>query len=397
MSDQNAKVFSPLRAGNFCRPVMSLGVLFFGLVIVTSLLGPYPRVVSVGPTTMAGAISMLVPLVGIFIIFSHGFLKRSALRIVWPLAILTLLMWIQTFFQLTSPTPRVENTPVIFSGTLIVMLAVSISSRLISDDKFLKAFQRGITAFVILLTLISLTRAQDPATSQIAAILFPFLIVRIIYRPNAAFVLLAVLIASEIYLLESRIVLISLAVQTLAALCLLRGERPIHVSLGILLLIVFGASAILALDIKSFFGGGDRALSFNGFEINTAGRLHYWGIILESWRQHPVWGDGHSVAVEMFDVARWTQPHNEYLRILHMTGGVGLSLWIIFWLKLVVRLWQKMKSLDSPQKMSSTTIITYAALLSTIGISILMITDNTLVYSYVVYLWAFLVGRVATS
>ena len=161
---------------------------------------------------------------------------------------------------------------------------------------------------------------------------------------------------------------------------------------AVLLLIV---PTILWLLINRFdfihdrFFGGDRAVEFNGVTLNAAGRSQIWQLVYSSAREHILLGQGPGTATELvrsnFDTV--DQPHNEYLRILHDYGLVGLAIWLVAYFWLVKLCWSRAR-----QASSSRAYQHWGAFLALVSLALMMITDNPLSYLWIMIPVGALVG-----
>jgi O-antigen ligase len=90
------------------------------------------------------------------------------------------------------------------------------------------------------------------------------------------------------------------------------------------------------------------------------------------------------------------QPHNDYLRLLHDYGLVGTTLWVIGYAFLLARTWRAWHStamVSQEQKRDpGEQRVHAAAFLALAGVAIAMITDNAIVYLFLMGPLGVLVG-----
>ena len=117
--------------------------------------------------------------------------------------------------------------------------------------------------------------------------------------------------------------------------------------------------------------------------IETQGRLKMWSVVWPSALESPIFGNGTGTASvvisEVFPLLE--HPHNDYLRVFHDLGVVGLVLFVGAWLYRIYRygrLWLKREDSDPLAARFHMT-----ALLSALGMSVVFITDNALLYVFV--------------
>ena len=101
------------------------------------------------------------------------------------------------------------------------------------------------------------------------------------------------------------------------------------------------------------FGGGETQLL--GVELNTSGRDVIWGGVIANAERHDVWvGQGAGSATDYVRNdegpvgVEAAEPHNDYLRIWHDFGYVGLLFWSIAVLTLFRAMWVKGRRSGNP-------------------------------------------------
>jgi O-antigen ligase len=142
------------------------------------------------------------------------------------------------------------------------------------------------------------------------------------------------------------------------------------------------------------FFAGDQAYEVGEVTINTSGRTEMWSAVWDSYLEAPLTGLGAGSSEEVLyqlDPNASGHPHNDYLRFLHDYGPLGLGLWCWGFLCL---LWTVGKSWvgasrrgDNPEAS-----LHLAALLSLAGLALTMITDNVIVYVFVMAPLGALIG-----
>lgn len=137
--------------------------------------------------------------------------------------------------------------------------------------------------------------------------------------------------------------------------------------------------------IRDRFLVGDNA-SFGGFSLNTSGRSLFWDRTWRSFLEHPWFGGGPGSAAELI-AARFgtiTHPHNDWLRLLHDFGIVGAGLFACGYLTLLWGAWRRARRTDLT--------IHWSAVIVLLGVAAAAITDNVLVYPFVMVPAAVIVG-----
>lgn len=144
--------------------------------------------------------------------------------------------------------------------------------------------------------------------------------------------------------------------------------------------------------VRERFFEGDLAVRAGGVAINVSGRRVLWEATVASFEESPWIGKGAgSAQVVANSVARGVgHPHSDYLRILHDYGILGMSLWLFGTLRLVLAAWRAWARADAAGDPSAR--VHLATLLSAGAVSAGMITDNTVVYLFVMAPFAILAG-----
>ncbi len=135
---------------------------------------------------------------------------------------------------------------------------------------------------------------------------------------------------------------------------------------------------------------GDNA-QVGGIQVNTSGRDRIWGAVTISALESPVFGKGPgSVLLPVVKVSDSTHPHNDYLRLLHDFGWVGLGFWLVGYVGIMVQTWRNWAWAEQYDRVSAH--LHQATLLVMVAMAIVMITDNMVVYQFVMAPLGILIG-----
>lgn len=134
-------------------------------------------------------------------------------------------------------------------------------------------------------------------------------------------------------------------------------------------------------------------INIGGISINSMGRTKLWGELIESIKESLIIGHGMGSAEIIKRTPPWdkrdkVQPHNDYLRILHDFGIVGIILFLgqcFIWL---ARLWNHY-TLNNNIGIKK---ISLFALYSLLSVGSVALTDNPMVYSYIMVPLALIIG-----
>ena len=267
-------------------------------------------------------------------------------------------------FSARSATVEVAGATLrVFAGVgVLVAVVFAVGSVSGADVYMTRAF--ALTALVLLAAAVVL-----PPTDLLARAA-PFVIV-------GAIVLSLSRTASAISIL----MLVGLVVR------LRRGHRLL-LACGAVTGVALATWALLSTfaPLRDRFLVGDNAVEVGGLAINTSGRSALWEAVSQNAMHAPFLGHGPGSAV-VFVTERFggiTQPHNEYLRVLHDEGLVGLIPFVLGCLLVLVRVIKRIARTDQP--------IHWAALFALTATLAAAATDNVLVYPFVLLPASVLIG-----
>ena len=126
--------------------------------------------------------------------------------------------------------------------------------------------------------------------------------------------------------------------------------------------------------------------------INVNGRVEAWQMVVASARESPIVGKGvgSSGALLASLLAGFDHPHNDYLRIWHDLGLIGLGLFVltlVSWASILARAWYRAEKQGVPVD-----YMELAGLLALLSMMLAMVTDNPVVYTTVMAPMGILVG-----
>jgi O-antigen ligase len=163
-------------------------------------------------------------------------------------------------------------------------------------------------------------------------------------------------------------------------------------------LTVLVAGAYLAFTnvatIRDRFTQGDRAVAVGGLTLDTEGRSIIWPLVWHSTQQHLWLGAGPGTSTELVEqsVPPETEPHNDYLRLWHDFGLVGLALWVG---GIATAIGRSIARARRQTAGSSAEAAQVAAALSLVAIACVMLTDNAIIYPFAMAPVALVMGAAA--
>jgi O-antigen ligase len=139
-----------------------------------------------------------------------------------------------------------------------------------------------------------------------------------------------------------------------------------------------------------FVATGDNA-KVGGFQVNTSGRDVIWKAVQDSAAESPWVGKGPgSAGIAVQKVNETIHPHNDYLRLLHDFGRLGLGIWILGYGGLLIQAWRNWFWAEKYDRV--TAHIHAAAVLAMLVVAFVMITDNVVVYLFAMAPLGILIG-----
>jgi O-Antigen ligase len=115
--------------------------------------------------------------------------------------------------------------------------------------------------------------------------------------------------------------------------------------------------------------------------INTSGRTLVWLVTIEDALKGPFLGQGtgsSEVFIRAAQLPGLDHPHEEYLRVWHDLGIVGLALFLLAWIGRLLRHLKLWRLLDGSPELARPHM---AAALACLALMLSFLTDNTLIYT----------------
>ena len=136
----------------------------------------------------------------------------------------------------------------------------------------------------------------------------------------------------------------------------------------------------------------DRSVSINDLQLRDNGRAIMWRAVAKSALESPILGKGLGTSEStVSDTYYWVgHPHNDYLRVWHDLGLVGLALLVTafaIWWRILWTEWRRLA-----RHTISEPTLQLAALGALAALALGMLTDNPLVYGFVMAPSAVVIG-----
>lgn len=210
------------------------------------------------------------------------------------------------------------------------------------------------------------------------------------YGVRGSFIPTCLWLAAVVLSLSRTVTAISLVLLGMTCFFQLRFRLRNAASSMALFLVSLTIATALVLHSRTFRDrvfGGDVALQVGSARINTEGRMDMWQRVISSARESPIAGKGLGSSMA---VLAGEHPHNDYLRIWHDLGVVGLLFFLAAaggWLVILFRSWYQ-----AERHRSHSAQLELAGALGLLGVLLAMVTDNVIVYVFVMGPLGVLVG-----
>lgn len=251
-----------------------------------------------------------------------------------------------------------------------------------------KALRMSSYVYLLCVFYLILSGARDAATPMLSMFFLAFYLSR--YDVFRARITIESIAALFIFLVP---LLMGARIVILANLAILLFYVAHRYSLRLVVVyIIFTAVFLFVLwefsPATIGLNDGDQALKVMGYSINTSGRGYAWSLVSESIAMAPFFGHGTDIPLSLQGVKHWNHPHNDYLRILHRAGIVGLFAYIMFYISIVrsIRRDLAKNAIKEIRQLHGISLVTL------VGVGFCMVTDNIITYSYAMYLSAVLLG-----
>ncbi|MGH2555858.1 MAG: O-antigen ligase family protein [Actinomycetota bacterium] len=148
-------------------------------------------------------------------------------------------------------------------------------------------------------------------------------------------------------------------------------------------LFYFAATRFEPLHDRFFESGPSQPIHVGRLEVTGTGRASFWPAAWDSFLESPWIGKGAGSSGQLISqlFPGNDHPHNDYLRVLHDYGSLGLLLWVLGFLTLAGRIWAAWARADRAGEGEAQ--LHLAAFLGLVGLALGMIANNPFVYVFV--------------
>lgn len=305
-----------------------------------------------------------------------------------PFSLTVFTTWAVVRLLISPSIEGVQNVSV-YAAFTVGISATAASSRPETAERVHRAISKiGVLAsLVYLVTLSAGHPIFDPRPFALAALIF--LSVTIPNKPSNRLSRLApyLIVLAVVVSLSRTAAVIATA---MLIFLILRGAERGHVKRSLVRLLASSATIYVAVTryqpMRDRFLGGDAAYAVGGVRLNTSGRSALWQLTLDSANTSPLTGHGPGSASELI-IAHFPNvghPHNEYLRIYHDFGLVGVCLFVVAYLLLLGGTYRRAHRENLP--------VHWTPVIALLAIGACAVTDNAFVYPFVMLPLSVLIG-----
>ena len=373
-----------------------LGFLALSWVLLANL----PNNVNIGARSAGATLTLLTAAVAVLTAvnaMTHRYRDRDGVEPIMrsddpqvPLPLILFVLWAVVSVAAHPSANGVQNVAVYVTFVLTIFVTARTASAG-TASVFLRRFR--LAGCLVAGVYLGIVVFEGPGNEVLYSARAVALVLVIVLAATAAMTrnkVLPLLILAAIVLTLSRTAAV-VAVFVFFLSLALRG-RFRHRLGRILVLFGVGFGAAYAVvdqvaPLRDRFFGGDQAVSYDGLRFNTSGRTQLWSFTWDRALEHPWFGagpgDAQNAIIPVFG-ERIAHPHNDYLRLFNDLGVLGVGLFVLGLLVLLRRVWVRGRLNDQP--------IHVAAFLALFGAAACAVTDNVLVYSFVMVPLGVLVG-----
>ncbi|MCK9861966.1 O-antigen ligase family protein [Paenibacillus sp. ATY16] len=381
------------------RAKVSLTFSVITILLLSSSLLDLPRNIYISGMTLSSLLSALsVGIMWISLTINPRFPKSTKVVI----GLLILLSWGLLSFLWNHPQKQgIQNISVLFVFVGLILISARESSNNVITAKKINTIFIWCSIFAMLIYVsLTLLLGQDSRN-----IMFP--------RAFSIFALLIISVALADYRYSQNKKMLFFSIIALIIICFTLSRTAMVIGFilfplsqiklntkGITRFITLTVAALGVIYviinrvgvIRERFFSGDMSMSIGGISINAMGRTELWDFTLNSFYKNPIFGSGvGSIQVELGSYFySIDQPHNDYLRVLHDYGIVGFAFFVLGFLCISISSIKKWARSDKNNSIDAKYHL--ACVLSMISILTLMMTDNPIVYMFVMIPFGILIG-----
>jgi len=369
------------------------GLVFLWTVAFMALcaLADLPIQISFGQFSALAAITVTFFLTGVALATVLAVRQPCPLRVIWPFRAFALFMAASLLWT-TAIISGLQNSLV--SAAMLVFMSISASEARLNPS-YVRLIERLVhagTVFACMIYTVSLVLYGFGSNEFIGARGFGLFVLPGIalhlarWRYGSLKSLFWAL--SFTILLSASLSRLALGIAVVLFLLSQWSAKSFRTVLrNVLLLVAVVATVYGALTyfdaLRERFVTGDISLHLGDVGINVSGRINFWKVASESFFESPWLGKGVGSTEALIEAyfVDIRHPHNDYIRIAHDLGIVGLALWAIAIVTLLTKLfrnWRRADRFSTPHRSFQ-----LFALLLALSYTLEMTMENAMVYIFV--------------
>jgi O-antigen ligase len=379
--------------------------LLAGVAVLLFLVIDAPRAVSAGPITLSGLITIATAGIVVLLLpaalLARRYAREGRVAVgrepslagnsthLWvPLSLAFFITWGLIRLVMGFSVEGMQNMAVYiaFVGTIPIVASVATAS---SAERVLTGLRIAAVVTSVIFIGSTLVGVQIYGLRSYAMVGLVFLAVLVPFQARNRLARLAPLVVVLAIVLSLSRTATAIALLLLIFI-VVRGKTGARLARAVALLVVIALAALIVFlsypPLQERFFGGDNAVEYGGVTFNTSGRTVLWDMTLSNLGEHWLYGNGPGSAVELISsrFSNISHPHNEYLRLLHDFGVIGLILFAFGFGVLFVWVAKRASRLNQP--------VHWSAVIAMISIAAMAITDNPLVCQFAMLPTAVLIG-----
>jgi len=377
--------------------------LLYWLVGVPMLVSAFvglPRRVTLGPISGVGALTLVqVVILGMGVAGSRAYPKRLILRLV-PYA--GFLLWAAASMLWAPPSLEGAQNMVVYAlFALALLLAGTLARRNTATmERLIQRSARWIdwvTLSLVAWDVVTKGLPNDPEEgwsvgprplAVLGVLMLSWHLSCWYHDPRRSRIPIVLWMLAILMSMSRTCIAVALLLLGVVVLCQTRFRTSRAMlsgpALGVAAAVTLGLILYSSAFNDRFFGGvSTQKFEVGGLEINSSGRINMWKATIESALNSPVVGQGLGSSQTLIQslFPRLGHPHNDYLRVWHDLGAIGVTLLLcalLSWLWILGRTWYLTeKAGRKPAR------IELAGCLLLIALLLVMVPDNALIYAFI--------------
>ncbi len=382
------------------RRSRSLAAFYIILTLYLASLIDLPRKLDLGGITGLAVITVFFAFMVWLLWLARPVVSRVLMKNIIPF-ILLLLWGAASLVWVTPSLSSAQNFVVIFGFVGFVVICGREIRRVSGFYSIYDSAFRGATVVLLVLYVVSFAYygmgskelISSPGVGLFCLLSLSFFAAKWMYGSKSALIWCIAILAVLVLTLARMPLAVGLGIMLLASI--LRKRKWQFTRSVILVSLAVGTMYFFLMNFEPLhdkYFQGDNALEVGDVAINASGRVTMWRAVFKSIQESPYVGKG--IGSSRFALARIrsNHPHNDYLRLWHDLGAIGLLLWFWGYFGSMWSIWKRWRLTYYLPDAVSMGQRQMAAFLAMLAIGMSMMTDNTIVYSYIMMPLGIMVG-----